>query len=1101
MEKRLTMIFACLFLSLGMALAQTKISGTVVDETGLPVIGASVFVKGSNIGTVTDANGKFSVNTSVGSVLVFTYVGYERRELKASQNMKVKLTSSETTVSEVVVTGMTKIDKRLFTGAATKLDASKSKLDGVADASRSLEGRVAGVSVQNVSGTFGTAPKIRVRGATSIYGSSKPLWVVDGVIMEDVTEVDADALSSGDAATMISSAIAGLNADDIESFQILKDGSATSIYGARAMGGVIVVTTKKGKAGTTRINYTGEYTMRLKPSYSQFNIMNSQEQMGVYKEMESDGLISFGRTYRAQDSGIYGKMYHLMNTYDAATGTFGLANTPEAMNAYLQEAEMRNTNWFGELFRNSISANHSISLSTGTDKAQYYTSFSFMNDPGWTEQSKVQRYTANINAIYNISRKVSLNMIGNASYRKQKAPGTTNQHIDAVTGEVSRDFDINPYSYAINSSRALDPNAYYVRNYAPFNIHNELANNFIDFDVVDMKFQAELKYKPITKVELAVLGDYKYSTTTQANQIRENSNMAMAFRAMDDATMRDNNPWLYTDPDKPNSKPFSVLPKGGFYRETKYKMNSWDFRATASYNDVYNNEHIVNLYGGMEINNTDRDRSYFNGVGMQYDMGYLGSYDYNYFKQASEQNDVYYNLTNTYNREVSFFGTGTYSWKGRYTINGTVRYEGSNRLGKARSARWLPTWNVSGAWNAHEEPWFQNTFKNYLTHATLKASYSLTGDKPAVTNSQVIIQSYNPWRPFASDKESGLEVYDFANPDLTYEKKHELNLGIDLGFLNNRLNVTFDWYTRNNYDLIGPRTTNGTKGTITEYANVASMKSHGEELSISSKNIVGKDFQWNTDFIFSHVKTKVTSLDSRSRIIDMITGTGFTVEGYPYRSLFSLDFKGLNKNGIPTFVNESGQIVTSDINFQSRTLDYLVYEGPTDPTITGSLGNTFSYKGWHLNVFATYAFGNKVRLDPAFHSYYSDLDAMPKEFKNRWTMAGEEAYTDIPAIADLRQMQNDTYLSYAYNAYNRSTARVAKGDFIRMKEISLSYDFPQSWIHYLSLNTLNLKLQATNLFLIYSDKKLNGQDPEFFNAGGVAVPMARQFTLTLRVGL
>jgi hypothetical protein len=279
------------------------------------------------------------------------------------------------------------------------------------------------------------------------------------------------------------------------------------------------------------------------------------------------------------------------------------------------------------------------------------------------------------------------------------------------------------------------------------------------------------------------------------------------------------------------------------------------------------------------------------------------------------------------------------------------------------------------------------------------------------------------------------------------------------------------------------------------------MKSHGEELSISSKNIVGKDFQWNTDFIFSHVKTKVTSLDSRSRIIDMITGTGFTVEGYPYRSLFSLDFKGLNKNGIPTFVNESGQIVTSDINFQSRTLDYLVYEGPTDPTITGSLGNTFSYKGWHLNVFATYAFGNKVRLDPAFHSYYSDLDAMPKEFKNRWTMAGEEAYTDIPAIADLRQMQNDTYLSYAYNAYNRSTARVAKGDFIRMKEISLSYDFPQSWIHYLSLNTLNLKLQATNLFLIYSDKKLNGQDPEFFNAGGVAVPMARQFTLTLRVGL
>ena len=187
-------------------------------------------------------------------------------------------------LEEVVVTGMQKMDKRLFTGATQQLTADNVKLDGLPDISRGLEGRAAGVSVQNVSGTFGTAPKIRVRGATSIYGSSKPLWVVDGVIMEDAVEVSADQLSSGDAETLISSAIAGLNADDIESFQILKDGSATSIYGARAMAGVIVVTTKKGKAGVSRISYTGEFTTRLVPSYNDFNIMNSQDQMGVYKD-------------------------------------------------------------------------------------------------------------------------------------------------------------------------------------------------------------------------------------------------------------------------------------------------------------------------------------------------------------------------------------------------------------------------------------------------------------------------------------------------------------------------------------------------------------------------------------------------------------------------------------------------------------------------------------------------------------------------------------------------------------------------------------------------------------------------------------------------
>ena len=1096
------MFLAALFLMVGTALAQTKVNGTVISaEDDQPIIGATILVQGQRSGAVTDANGHFTISVPSGKKIVVSYIGMESQTLTPKNGMTVYLSNSAA-LEEVVVTGMQKMDKRLFTGATSKVDAEKAKIDGIADISRSLEGRVAGVSVQNVSGTFGTAPKIRVRGATSIYGSSKPLWVVDGVIMEDVTDVDADALSSGDAETLISSAIAGLNSDDIESFQILKDGSATSIYGARAMAGVIVVTTKKGKAGQTRINYTGEYTMRLKPSYSNFNIMNSQEQMGVYKEMWNNGFFTFSGSYRSSSSGVFGKMYQLMNTYNPETGTYGLANTPEAINGYLREAELRNTDWFDELFSSSIMHNHSISMSTGNEKAQYYASLSLMSDPGWTEQSKVNRYTANFNVNFNLSKHVSLNTIAMASYRKQNAPGSLSQSVNTVTGEVSRDFDINPYSFAINTSRTLDPNEYYTRNYAPFNIHNELANNYQQFDVVDLKYQAELKYKPIRQLELSAIAAYKYSTTNQQHFITDKSNQAMAFRAMDDATMRDANPWLYTDPDVLNSLPFSVLPSGGFYRKTTYKMNSWDFRATASYNDAFHNDtHIVNLFGGMEVSETDRTRDFFNGVGMQYDMGYLGSYDYRYFKQASEENSIYYNLSNRYGRDVAFFGTGTYSYKGRYIINGTIRYEGSNRLGKATSARWLPTWNISGAWNAHEEPWFKKTFKNALTHATLKASYSLTGDKPAVTNAQVIIQSYNPWRYQTTDKESGLEIYEFSNPDLTYEKKHEFNLGISLGFLNNRINVDFDWFKRNNYDLIGPRQTNGTKGVITEYANVASMKSHGEELSISTKNIVSKDFQWNTDFIFSHVKTEVTELDAQSRIINLVTGTGFTMPGYPYRSLFSIDFRGLNEQGIPTFINEDGNLVTSDHYFQSYVLDHLVYEGPTDPTITGSLGNTFKYKGFTLNLFVTYSFGNVVRLDPSFRASYSDLLAMPKEFKNRWTVAGDEKFTDIPALVDRRLIQEDNHISYAFNAYNRSTARVAKGDFIRMKEISLSYDFPKKWIAPLKLNNLSLKLQATNLFLIYADKKLNGQDPEFFNSGGVAVPMPKQFTMTLRLGL
>ena len=287
-----------------------NVKGVVISgDDGQPLIGATVVIKGSKSGVLTDIDGKFSIeNVSNKSLLQFSYIGMKPQDLTPAPNMNVTLMPDVQTLSEVVVTGMQKMDKRLFTGATKQLSADEVKLDGLPDISRGLEGRAAGVSVQNVSGTFGTAPKIRVRGATSIFGSSKPLWVVDGVIMEDAIDVGPDDLSSGDAETLISSAIAGLNSDDIESFQILKDGSATSIYGARAMAGVIVVTTKKGKAGVSKISYTGEFTTRMIPSYKEFNIMNSQEQMGIYKEMEQKGWLNNSDTYRAKDSGVYGRI-------------------------------------------------------------------------------------------------------------------------------------------------------------------------------------------------------------------------------------------------------------------------------------------------------------------------------------------------------------------------------------------------------------------------------------------------------------------------------------------------------------------------------------------------------------------------------------------------------------------------------------------------------------------------------------------------------------------------------------------------------------------------------------------------------------------------
>ena len=1100
MEKRLTMFMACLFLSLGMALAQTKVSGTVISgEDNQPIIGATVLVQGQKTGTVTDADGQFTISVPSGKKIVVSYIGMETQTVTPKSGMTITLQPSAA-LEEVVVTGMTRMDRRMFTGATDKVNAEDALLNGIADVSRSLEGRSAGVSVQNVTGTFGTAPKIRVRGATSIYGSSKPLWVVDGVIMEDVTDIDSDALSSGDPETLISSAIAGLNSDDIESFQILKDGSATSIYGARAMAGVIVVTTKKGKSGQAHINYTGEFTTRLKPSYSNFNILNSQDQMGIYRELQDKGWLTFSDVLNGSDYGVYGKMYELINTYNPETGAFALANTESARNAYLQNAEFRNTDWFSELFSGAIQQNHSLSVSGGTAKSNYYASISAMVDPGWYKQSKVERYTMNLNVSHKILDNLTINLIGSGSYRKQRAPGTLSQDIDVVSGNVKRDFDINPYSYALNTSRALDPDTYYQSNYAPFNIMHELNTNYIDVNFVDTKFQAELKYKPIPDLELSALGALKYTTTSQEYKILDDSNQAEAYRAAGNSIIRDANKYLYTDPDQLYALPITVLPNGGMYKRTDNKMTDLNFRLTANYTHTFGGKHYVNAFGGMESTSIERSRSWFNGWGMQYAKGEIPYYVYQFFKKSLEENTDYYSLSNTNSRSVAFFANATYGFDNRYVINGTYRYEGSNAMGKSHSARWTPTWNISGSWNVDQEKFFEK-FNKVLSHLKLKLSYSLTATPPptAYCSSTNVFMAYNPYRVFTQDKETGIELSDLENSELTYEKKHEFNFGFEAGFLNDRINVAFDIYSRRNFDEIGPVATQGIGGQIIRWANAADMKSSGQELSISTTNIKNKDFSWTTSLVYSHSTTEITNLASRDRVIDLITNFGGRREGYPVRALFSIPFMGLNEDGMPTFMNEAGEITTYDINFQERDkLDFLKYEGPTDPTVQGSFGNLFKWKGFTLNLFITYSFGNVVRLDPVFAGSYSDLSSMTKEFKNRWMVPGDELRTNVPVILSKAQYDANRYLGYGYHAYNYSDVRIAKGDFIRMKEISLQYDFPKTWIK--PLNNLSLKLQATNLFLIYADKKLNGQDPEFFRSGGVSAPVPKQFTATLKVG-
>ncbi len=1084
------------------------VKGQISSEKGIPLPGVSVLIKGTRRGVATDAKGDFELKgVPSDAILVISVTGYKTEEVAAgsfkSGFLAIKLKESAAILQDVVVTGFQNIDKKKFAGAAVHLNMDDVKMDGVTDVSRMLEGRAAGVSVQNVSGTFGSAPKVRIRGATSINGDNKPLWVVDGVVLEDIVNISNDQLSSGDPTTLLGSAVAGLNANDIESFEILKDAAATALYGARAMNGVVVITTKKGKSGRTTVSYTGNYSTQLKPSYSSFDIMNSGQQMSVLAELERKGDLT-ANMIDNPDWGVVGKMYNEITLYDSSSGKFGLANTLDSRKNFLLRYAGANTDWFGLLFRNNFMQEHSLSVSFGSDKSQSYFSTSYYGDNGWTIGDKVSRYTLNFRNTYKFNDRLSGGFSTVGSVRQQRAPGSLSRQPDPVAGQYTRDFDINPFSYALNTSRtmtAYDQNGgleYFQRNFAPFNIVNELANNYLNLSVIDMRLQGDLSYKLTKNLKYDFIGALRYVKSTREDQITENSNMANAYRADPNSTIAAANKFLYRDPANPNLPPVVVLPYGGFYNRTEDGLISFDVRNSLSYTRTYADKHTVTLLGGQQIRYADRQEFSNTGYGYQYNSGGVPFVDYQILKETIESNFPYYAMTKNRDRFVAFYSSGAYTYDNKLNFTGTLRYDGSNQLGSSSRARWLPTWSLAGSWNIDQEKFMQKV--SWVDLLTLRSTYGLTASMGPATNSNVVLKNQTTNRPYASEVESVISLVNLENSDLTWEKLYTYNLGLDATLFDKRVNFSLDVYKRKSFDLISLIKTPGIGGESFKASNYADMNSQGIELLIGGDIVRHKSWGWRTNLTFGYNTTKITNAKNIPMIYDMVIPEGGNKQGFPVHSLFSIQYQGLDhKTGVPNFINETGQISPA-VYLQSETTQYLKYEGPVDPVYTGGFSNTFRYRAFSLNVFFTYQAGNKIRLYPAFKTNYSDMDAMPKEFYDRWIQPGDEKYTNVPSIMDAYTAAQQGG-GYPYNNYNYSTARVAKGDFVRLKTASLSYNLSPELLKKSGLNSASFTLAATNPWLLYSDSKLKGQDPEFFNSGGVAQPLQKQVTLSLKVGL
>lgn len=1112
MKIYLKIIFSILLLTSSQLIFGQKntVSGIVSDNSG-PVPGVSILVKGKNIGTQTDFDGKYKIKANKGDLLIFRYLGLQTVEKIVGDATTINVTMSEdvNTLDEVVITtGFDKINKKSFTGAASTIKMEDIKLDGVVDVSRMIEGRTPGVTVQNISGTFGAAPKITIRGSSSIFGNNAPLYVIDGIVQEDIVEADLDQLASGNSNTLISSSIAGVNADDIKKIDILRDASATSLYGARARNGVVVITTKSGrKSSELKISYNAEYSVRDKPSYKQYDILNSKENISILKELETKGFLELPDVAQSRYGGVYSIMERLIDTYIPETDSFALENTPEARNAFLQQYELANTDWFDVLFTQSLTQNHSLSFRGGGEKNAFYASLSYFNDPGWSIAEKVDRLTFNLKNTFYLSDKLNITFISNASVRQQKAPGTFERETDRVSGDISREFDINPFSYALNTSRTLRPRdndgnlEYYTNNWADFNILEELENNFIDLNLRDIRFQIDASYKLSDKLKYDFNAAARYVNSVREHNIKENSNVVRAFNSDETTLIRDANIFLYRDPEDPNAIPIPVLPEGGIYNKNDNYLTTYYLRNSLSYNNLIDNDNEFTALLGQELRYIDRDDNSFIGYGLQFENGFVPFTDPRILEKLIVEGDNYFSINQEKERTVAFFGKASYTYKDKYVFSLTGRYDGSNRQGQTRSSRWLPTGSISAKWNAKEEPFLENV--DQINNLSLRTSYGLVATPGSATNALAIFESTITDRLLPATRETFLEITDLQNSELTWEKQYEFNIGFDLGLFNNRIVVNSDIYFRDIFDNVDFVRTSGIGGQFIKQGNNADVSTNGIEFGLTTKNIVSDKFKWTSSLNLSYFKQKITNLENTPIALDLVDQTGGNIEGFPINSLFSFQFDGLDSRGFPTFTLPEGSDVTTGVDFQEseNITDFLVFEGSVDPNISAGFSNTFSYKNWTLDALITGSGGNKIRLDPRYSNEYSDIDVFSRDIVNRWVLAGDENITNIPTIVTSQQNALINNLDVAYNAYNFSTARVANGDFLRMKNIALTYKLNNSTARKLGINSCRFRLQGTNLFLIYSDKRLNGQDPEFFNTGGVAFPIRRQYTLTVNIGI
>lgn len=1085
--------------------------GRVIDENGTPIAYASVWVKGTNQANKTNDEGDFllpAVKSS--SIISISMVGYNSQEIMVGDQFKlfVKLLGGKTMLNEVniISNGYQTLPKERSTGSAAVIGSKDIELHPQTNLLDRIEGLVPGVQINVLSGDRGffyqsgsstatTQVGLRagtrtvgindysatIRGKSTLTGEATPLIVLDGAI----TELD----------------LSTINPNDVENITFLKDAAAASIWGVRAANGVIVVTTKKGKKNQTpAVNFSTTFTFGEKPNINYYKTMTSAQQLGYEKELVNRGFLS-----AIPGTDYYSASYLVSpGTYLAQQLAAGTISQSQYNAQVASLSAIDNRSQISKYFyQGEQSQQYNFSINGGSENSNYYYGVSYSRERPTEVRDNGKRLTATFNNSWKLFNWATLstslkgsffNLVNNGMnlYSLYTPSSSTlmpyEQIADANGNGISYD-RLNP-AYTSTLSSKYKNWQYNYLNELGYNDNTEKDNNYI--------FNINLKV-PIYK-GLSASGTYANERTFSA--IR-------TYQSPDSYYMRNILNYFTYPTAISNSLGIS---NGGYLNEVNTNQNNYSVRAQLDYNYTFG-KHQITALAGTEMRETNAGQNSLGLWGYNTQTGTTNSninfsstptYTYIAGFSPTDVTGFYYggypSATDMKRRFLSYFGNAAYTYNNKYIISGSVRYDDYNNFGLDRKYRATPLWSSGLKWNINQEEFLKDV--RWIDQLALRASYGVNGNLSLSTYPYTYISLGGSADPTTGQTYASLIAP--ANPQLRWEKTYVTNFGVDFGLFGNRLNGSVDIYNKKSNDLLysfptGSAYLGNTSPFLTR--NAASMKNHGIDVGLNGTIFKNKDWDLGAGATFAYNTNKVTnSYFNQSLYVNYYgyypAGISY-LTGYPTDKLFVYRNAGLDANGLTQIYDHNGNIVKASQTTLSSLSD-LKYAGRTTAPYYGGFNTNFRYKRFSLFSQFTYQFGN-VFLKPSIQNYitsaYSAKYDLSADIAQRWQAPGDEAKTVVPGLNG-----TPTQVNYSLYRYQYSDINVLKGDYIRMRQLTLNYQLAGAWMSKFKIKSAQVGATANNLGLLWTANK-EGYDPDFtgYVGGQRGLPAARSYTLNINL--